>query len=68
MQQISTRNHIEDSGKYASTSANDIVYGPEFGSLIDGMDAQTKNKLFGNNKFLNNTTKNMLVFIQALQN
>ena len=58
--------YIEDSGKYASTSANDIVYGPEFGSLIDGMDAQTKNKLFGNNKFLNNDNKKYASFHSSI--
>lgn len=49
--------YIEDSGKYASTNANDIVYGPEFGSLIDGMDENTKTKFFGHNKFQSAASK-----------
>tara|TARA_B100000131_G_scaffold274725_1_gene276860 strand:+ start:2214 stop:3749 length:1536 start_codon:yes stop_codon:yes gene_type:complete len=58
--------YIEDSGKYASTNANDIVYGPEFGSLIDGMDAHTKNKLFGFTKSISTADKKLNAFHSSI--
>ena len=38
---------IEDAGKFKSTDANDLVYGPEFRLLVDSMDDSVKKNLFG---------------------
>ena len=57
---------IEDMGKYKSTNANDITYGPEFRLLIDAMDESWKKSLFGHSNYISKSGKKYESFVSSI--
>ncbi len=59
--------YIEDLGKYVSTNSNDIAHGPEFRLLIEDIDEEIRNRLFGNNKLISKDSKKYDAFHSSIQ-